>query len=226
MSTTQRRTEDINVTTLFASSNTKGNILASDGTNFSELAIGTNDQILTADSTQTLGVKWADLTFEAGDRFIYNLNSRGFGEPTAYGVIDSTDFSTGGINSVQGSSESSTAGFILPPTYDNTSDITVDISWVSTTNDSGNVQFNVISGAFTSGVSLIQSGSTATTDIVSATGSASDNISYVNTIDISLTRVGGGGAAQIGDLAVISINRDLAQSYGDLIAITSLLIYQ
>ena len=41
------------------SSSTKGDVLASDGTNIIPVAVGSNNQVLTADSTQTAGVKWA-----------------------------------------------------------------------------------------------------------------------------------------------------------------------
>lgn len=37
----------------------KGDILVHDGTNLQALAVGTNTQVLTADSTQATGVKWA-----------------------------------------------------------------------------------------------------------------------------------------------------------------------
>lgn len=38
---------------------TKGDILTHDGTNRVRLAVGTNDQVLTADSAQANGIKWA-----------------------------------------------------------------------------------------------------------------------------------------------------------------------
>lgn len=39
--------------------NTKGDLLVFDGTDYERIGVGSNDQVLTADSAQTLGVKWA-----------------------------------------------------------------------------------------------------------------------------------------------------------------------
>ena len=41
------------------STTTKGDVLASNGTNIIPLAVGSNDQVLTADSSEPTGVKWA-----------------------------------------------------------------------------------------------------------------------------------------------------------------------
>jgi len=41
---------------------TKGDLLTHGSTTFSRLAVGSNGQVLTADSTATLGVKWANST--------------------------------------------------------------------------------------------------------------------------------------------------------------------
>jgi len=38
---------------------TKGNVLVGNGTEFVEVGVGSNDQVLTADSTESAGVKWA-----------------------------------------------------------------------------------------------------------------------------------------------------------------------
>lgn len=46
-----------NVTTV---AQTKGNILVADGTNYDDLAVGSNNQVLIADSAQSLGVKWGN----------------------------------------------------------------------------------------------------------------------------------------------------------------------
>lgn len=45
---------------LAALSVTKGNIFVANTTDYTSLAVGTNDQVLTADSAQATGVKWAD----------------------------------------------------------------------------------------------------------------------------------------------------------------------
>jgi hypothetical protein len=38
---------------------TKGDVIATDGTDRQTLTIGTDGHVLTADSTQTTGIKWA-----------------------------------------------------------------------------------------------------------------------------------------------------------------------
>jgi len=43
-----------------APTTTKGDVIVHNGTDNIRLAVGTNDQVLTADSTQASGVKWAD----------------------------------------------------------------------------------------------------------------------------------------------------------------------
>ncbi len=40
---------------------TKGDLIVDDGTDPARLAVGSNNQVLTADSAQSLGVKWADI---------------------------------------------------------------------------------------------------------------------------------------------------------------------
>lgn len=44
---------------VYGSATTKGDLLVFGGTTFSRVAVGSNGQVLTADSTQTGGVKWA-----------------------------------------------------------------------------------------------------------------------------------------------------------------------
>ena len=66
--------------TLTGGTTTKGDILISDGTDYDALGIGTNDQILVADSAQTEGAKYVDL--DAGIPFIID----GGGSAIASGI--------------------------------------------------------------------------------------------------------------------------------------------
>jgi len=66
---------------------TKGDILSNDGTNDVRLAVGSNGQVLTADSTQSSGVKWAtpssggsvETTMTLTDDFHPNFSTDGTG---------------------------------------------------------------------------------------------------------------------------------------------------
>lgn len=62
---------------------TKGDVVTRDATNNVRLGVGSNDTVLTADSSQTTGLKWAALLttssqsgdFTAANRFIYLVNT-------------------------------------------------------------------------------------------------------------------------------------------------------
>ena len=50
---------DAQLTDIAGLTPTKGNLIVGNGTNFISEIVGTNNYILTADSTQASGVKWA-----------------------------------------------------------------------------------------------------------------------------------------------------------------------
>ena len=59
MSTTNRQFENIVLTGTFTrSSNTTGTLIAGNGTNFINVAVGTDGQVLVADSGESAGIKW------------------------------------------------------------------------------------------------------------------------------------------------------------------------
>jgi hypothetical protein len=62
---------------------TKGDLLVSDGSAHQRLGVGTNGQVLTADSTAGNGVKWATPTALSSSNFV-------FGE-TPSGTVDGTN---------------------------------------------------------------------------------------------------------------------------------------
>jgi len=54
---------------------TKGDVVVFDGTNVVRQGVGTNDFVLTADSTQSSGVKWAAATIADGAVTVAKLAS-------------------------------------------------------------------------------------------------------------------------------------------------------
>ena len=90
--------------------NNKGDILANDGTDYEIVAVGANDTVLTADSAQTSGVKWAaalagspvkhprfSTVFEdISARFTVTNTAGGTTVVNTYGILLSTGASTGG----------------------------------------------------------------------------------------------------------------------------------
>jgi hypothetical protein len=58
---TDVQAHDGDLDTLAAFAKTKGNIVVMDGTGFNAIGVGSNDNVLVADSAQTLGIKWAAL---------------------------------------------------------------------------------------------------------------------------------------------------------------------
>jgi hypothetical protein len=81
--------------TALASSGAKGDLLVSDGSTWQLLVVGTNGYLLTADSAQSLGVKWAPFTAltnpmtTTGD-IIYSADN--VGTPARLGIGGATDF--------------------------------------------------------------------------------------------------------------------------------------
>jgi len=75
----------------------KGSIIVGDGTTDPEIvAVGTNDYILTADSAQTSGVKWAAAAAGGGGMWEYNSTA----SPSATAQVDFTDTGTTGVKMI------------------------------------------------------------------------------------------------------------------------------
>lgn len=85
---------DVTITNSMATTiDAKGDLIAGTADNtFARLAIGSNDQVLTADSTQSTGMKWAAVTSNAGLVYIntLTLSSTGTGGATIDNVFTST----------------------------------------------------------------------------------------------------------------------------------------
>lgn len=74
---------DADLTTLAGLTKTKGNLIAADGSDWAALGVGTDGQVLTADSAQASGVKWADVSGGSA----HNLLSATHSDTTAASVV-------------------------------------------------------------------------------------------------------------------------------------------
>jgi hypothetical protein len=84
---------DGQLTDIAGTTPTKGNILVGDGTNWITLGVGTNAYVLTADSAQTSGVKWATLPSGVTDHGA--LTGLSDDDHTQYVLVDGTRQITG-----------------------------------------------------------------------------------------------------------------------------------
>lgn len=71
----------------------KGQLLTHNGTENVKLAVGTNDQVLIADSTVAAGVKWGDLPASSGWELITSTTFSGQTVVAFNGVLDATNYS-------------------------------------------------------------------------------------------------------------------------------------
>jgi hypothetical protein len=159
-------------------STTKGDILVDDGTNVIRLAVGSNDQVLTADSGEASGTKWA---------------AASGGDPThVRAPIAQTDISSQGIPLIQGTSDVAVSsavgtyynkGYCLwYPAYVSTTqtynDICLDVSVAGTAGNAMEIILYNVGADGMPSTKAVESGSIA----VDATGVASA------AIDTSITK--------------------------------------
>lgn len=85
---------------------TKGNVVVGNGTTWSVLGVGTNTHVLTADSAQTLGVKWAAAAAGVSDHGA--LTGLADDDHAQYVLVDGTRAMTGSLE-IQVSSSGATA---------------------------------------------------------------------------------------------------------------------
>ena len=235
-SRTGRTIENLNITgNLSTSIIAKGDILAANGTNFTNLNIGTNDQILVANSTESQGIEYTDPNTGQGQRFrvsfpVFSITNSAAGNPSGFNVFDNTGnyFLPGYVAPDGPTSQGFTVAFILPPSFDNTMDINLTICFYDITGSSnGDVQFDIEQTAFDAGDDINSNslGSSSTSSTVNIPGSSDIGDTYFATATIRLKRTGGGSDAVIGDFNVIGVIRN-NQSYNDDVRLTAILIDQ
>ncbi len=202
---------DANLDQIAALTPTKGNIIVGDGSSWTSLTVGTDGWLLTADSTQTAGMKWA-------------AGSGGSGAPTTVDYLVRT--ADAGLSAERVVTDTSTISWdwatggqakanIVANSVGNTSLRTGGALSVigRSANSTGNVAD--ISATAASGAVLRESGSTIGFGTIATAGIADDAVTYAKIQNVSAQyRLLGRQTALAGDVEEITSSADIFSFLG------------
>jgi hypothetical protein len=202
-----------------APTTTKGDLIVHNGTDNVRVPVGTNGQVLEADSAETLGIKWATPSGGggAGTKTIGVFTVRD-NQPTAsdFATLDTRN-SIAVLDFDDAATESAVFVGVVPEAADLTLGIIVSLRWMATTATSGDVRWSVTwercntdldSDSFdtATAATAAANGTSGIITVTDITCTTIDSLAALDLYRVRVQRLGGDGAdTMAGDAELIAV---------------------
>jgi len=186
--------------------NAKGDLLTHDGSSTQKLPVGTNGQVLTADSTSPLGVKWADVVGSGGSGalFLRQLSSNAAIE-TQFGIFPVYEFQDELDQSIH---------FLLkvPFNFNPAKKIKLFFLSFADSNSTNTYSFSITTSLYKVNSSIDTASSIETTSVSASSNSVNRRLNESNVFLTSVAGQVGSVSFGAGDLLLIEIKRSAGDS--------------